>query len=121
MIQIWRKLTSYDKTDPAILESGKRMNPAMLPMPPARLEVRRHFFFNRVVERRGENNSQPEYVRSSFGQNMGIPMPPLLLKERRRDWAGPHHEGGERDGPQQVACGPVLHPYYATVVALWIT
>ena len=71
MIQTWRILTGKDRVDPAIwfrlqedqLREGATSTrrhqgyQALLPMPPARLEVRRSFFSNRVVE---QYNSLPD-------------------------------------------------------------
>lgn len=122
MIQTWRILTGKDRVDPAnwfILQGdqaregatstrGHRGYQALLSKPPARLEVRREFFSNRVVE---EYNRLPDRVKMATSMNMfkarldehlGTPAP-LQGRGRRGGGARPHQGGGERAGPQPVA------------------
>ena len=56
-----------------------------------------------MVENYNQLPDEVNVFKALLDKHMGTPTMPLLLRERRRDWAGPHHEGGERDGPQQVA------------------
>ena len=80
---------------------------ALLPRPPSRLEVRRNFFSNRVVE---SYNSLPDNVKMAISMNgfkarldeyMGTPAP-LLRREGRRETARPHYRVGGGAGDLQV-------------------
>ena len=121
MIQTWRILTGKDRVDPAIwfrlqedqvregATSTRRHQgyQALLPRTPARLEMRRNFFSNRVVE---PYNSLPDSVKMAISMNsfkarldehMGTPAP-IQRRGGRRDAARPHHGGGEEGGCQHV-------------------
>ena len=79
---------------------GSNVNKALLPKPPSRLEVRRNFFSNRVVDR---YNILPDSVKRASSVNgfkarldefLGTPAP-LLRREGRRETARPHYRGGD--------------------------
>ena len=121
MIQTWRIMNGKDRVDPSkwfrLQEDQTREGAtstrrhqgyqALLPMPPARLEVRRNFFSNRVVD---QYNSLPDSVKRASSVNgfkarldefLGTPAP-LLRREGRREAVRPHHRGGEEVGDLQV-------------------
>ena len=122
MIQTWRILTGKDRVDPANWFSlqgdqvrdgatstrGHRGYQALLTRPPAKLEVRREFFSNRVVD---EYNRLPDRVKMALNMNMfkarldehlGTPAP-LQWRGRRGGGARPHQRRVEGVGPQPVA------------------
>ena len=121
MIQTWRIMNGKDRVDPAkwfrLQEDQTREGAtstrrhqgyqALLPMPPARLEVRRNFFSNRVVD---QYNSLPDSVKMVSSVNgfkarldefLGTPAP-LLRREGRREMVRPHFRGGGEGVNQQV-------------------
>ena len=112
MIQTWRILNGKDRVDPAnwfihqgdqVREGatstrGHRGYQALLSRPPAKLEVRREFFSNRVVD---EYNRLPDRVKMASNMNMfkarldehlGTPAP--LQLRGRRGQATPWKSGG---------------------------
>merc|ERR1719318_495434 len=117
MIQTWRIMNGKDRVDPAkwfrLQEDQTREGAtstrrhqgyqALLPRPPARLEVRRNFFSNRVVD---QYNSLPDRVKMVSSLNgfkarldefLGTPAP-LLRRGGRREAVRPHHIVGEEGG-----------------------
>ena len=121
MIQTWRILNGKDRVDPAkwfrLQEDQTREGAtstrrhqgyqALLPRPPSRLEVRRNFFSNRVVDM---YNILPDSVKMASSVNgfkarldefLGTPAP-LLRREGRRETVRPRYRGGKEAGDQQV-------------------
>ena len=118
---IWFRLQEDQVREGATSMRRHQGYQALLPRTPARLEMRRNFFSNRVV---GPYNSLPDSVKMAISMNsfkagldehMGTPAP-IQRRGGRRDAARPRYGGGEEEGGRPC---PDIH-YMPQLAALWI-